>query len=213
MNKEDNTIETEFIYEDEIEEEDHDKDEALVIKPSPNYFKTLCCTQLAILIVAVIWGFFRKIFWWNSIKFDLSLILGAGLALIFLTLSSIFFVYRKNLKFTNMKWIFESIYLPIFGHLKFYQLFVLAILSGFCEEALFRGVMLQECGIILSSILFGALHTGSKKLIFSGFWTAVMGGCLGLLYLYTNNLLSVATAHFLNNMLSFIFIYFYARKS
>ena len=175
-------------------------------------FAYLCKTQLAVLLIALVWGYLRKIFWWQQLKFDSSLFLGVGVAAVFIILSCIMYLFRKSLKFTNMEWMIENMYLPIFGHLKIWQLLILSVLSGFCEEVFFRGVIFKEWGIIISCILFGILHTGKKELLFSGIWITLMGAILCLLYSHTNNLSVTITAHFLNNLATFIAIYFIYKK-
>ena len=202
-----------FIYESEEESlEVYDSYDSQHDEPTLNYFSILCVTQLVILAIAVIWGFFRKIFWWNNLKLDSSIFWGIGLAIVFILLSSLMYIFRKRLSFTNLEWIFETLYLPVFGSLKIHQFLILALLSGFCEEALFRGILVKECGVIVSSIIFGCLHTGNKKLIFSAIWITAMGACLGFLYIHTDNLLVTVTAHFINNLVSFIGVSLLARK-
>ncbi len=203
MDQKDRIEETQFIYEDEGYTEIEEDSTMIHVLPG-NYFKLLCFTQLAIVLIAFIWGWFRKIFWWNSIVFDKTVVWGAGLAAVLIFFSTILYIFRKYLKFTNIEWIVECLYIPVFGNLKIWQLVVLAVLSGFCEEALFRGVLMKESGPVISSILFGILHTGNKKLIFSGIWITMMGIALCFSFSNTGNLLVPMTAHFLNNMVSFI---------
>ena len=61
----DETLEN--IYENEEEEE-------LIQVSNKNLFPNICAIQLVALIIAIIWGYFGKIFWWNTIKFDILLL-------------------------------------------------------------------------------------------------------------------------------------------
>ena len=78
-------------------------------------------------------------------------------------------------------------------------------ISPICEELLFRGVFLNRLkiivptsfAIIITSILFGALHSYGS--IISAF---IFGICMCIIYLKTRNILTCILAHFLNNLLA-----------
>ena len=82
--------------------------------------------------------------------------------------------------------------------------------SPICEELLFRGVFLNRLklivptsfAIIISSILFGALHSYGN--IISAF---VFGVCMCIIYLKTKNILTCILAHFINNLLAELFVH------
>ena len=82
--------------------------------------------------------------------------------------------------------------------------------SPVCEELLFRGVFLNRLklivptsfAIIISSILFGALHSYGN--IISAF---VFGVCMCIIYLKTKNILTCILAHFINNLLAELFVH------
>ena len=82
--------------------------------------------------------------------------------------------------------------------------------SPICEELLFRGVILNRLklivptsfAIIISSILFGALHSYGN--IISAF---VFGVCMCIIYLKTKNILTCILAHFINNLLAELFVH------
>ena len=167
-------------------------------------FFNICITQLIALVIAVIWGYFGKIFWWNQIFFDFSIINSLYIVTGLFVFNAIFYIFRKQLKFMHYDWLIKSIYIPIFGKFNIWQCILLSILSGFCEEALFRGVMSVAWGLIISSIVFGLLHLGDKRLIFSGIWIAIIGFCFAYVYKITGNLGISIVAHFLNNFLCFI---------
>lgn len=77
------------------------------------------------------------------------------------------------------------------------------IVSPISEELIFRGVFLNRLklvvptafAILISSLLFGALHS------FGGMISAVIFGiCMAILYLKTENICVPILAHFLNNL-------------
>lgn len=84
------------------------------------------------------------------------------------------------------------------------------ILAPIVEELIFRGVILRKLAgmsgitvaILLSSILFGLGH--SLGGIFSAF---LFGICMSILYIKSDNIFIPIFAHFLNNLISFLFIY------
>lgn len=86
----------------------------------------------------------------------------------------------------------------------FVNVFIIAVLPAICEELCFRGALQRiiiHCsknawlGIIITSILFSALH-----LQFQGFLPRMfLGVVLGALYWYSGSLWTSILAHFVNN--------------
>ena len=83
-------------------------------------------------------------------------------------------------------------------------------ISPICEELLFRGVFLNRLklivptsfAIVISSILFGALHSYGSIIS-----AAVFGVCMCIIYLKTKNVLTCILAHFINNLLAELFVH------
>jgi membrane protease YdiL (CAAX protease family) len=72
----------------------------------------------------------------------------------------------------------------------------LAALSGFAEEAFFRGALQPRVGWLAASLLFGFAHLAPSRTLLP--WTGfaiVAGGILGGLYAATGNLLAPVLAH------------------
>jgi len=83
----------------------------------------------------------------------------------------------------------------------------LGIFPGISEEFLFRGVALPSIGmngtgLLITSIIFGALHMSSWRQLPYTLWAGIVGLCFGGLTLITHNLLPVIIAHSLTNALS-----------
>lgn len=92
--------------------------------------------------------------------------------------------------------------IPLLADLKWMDLFVLAGVSGFCEEIFFRGVVQAQFGIWATSIAFGFFHDPSFKHVSYSIIAFLAGLALGSLYLYTNNLWAPITAHIVHNLIS-----------
>ena len=83
----------------------------------------------------------------------------------------------------------------------------LGLLPGLSEEMLFRGVALPALGmngiaLIITSVIFGALHMASAKHLSYTVWAIAVGMMLGAVTMYTGNLLSAIIAHVLTNSIS-----------
>ena len=90
---------------------------------------------------------------------------------------------------------------PIAKSLRGSDITWLALLSGFSEELFFRGAMQPVLGLWLTSVLFGALHTGPKRVFFAWtVWAFVMGLLFGWIYDFTGVLWGPVFAHvFINH--------------
>jgi membrane protease YdiL (CAAX protease family) len=98
------------------------------------------------------------------------------------------------------------------------NVFFMAIVPAFCEELLFRGTfqpLLSEtlrsshAGIWITAIIFSSIH-----LQFFGFIPRlILGLVFGYLFYWTGNLWYSIIAHFINNFVSVIVVYFYGWKT
>ena len=84
----------------------------------------------------------------------------------------------------------------------FLQLFLVAVLPGFCEEFLHRGIVLQgtkhmgfKKSILISSILFALMHYNVEQV----FYAFVIGLILGFVSVVAKNIYPVIIIHFINN--------------
>ena len=88
----------------------------------------------------------------------------------------------------------------LLGQLTSGQILVLALLSGFGEEILFRGVIHAHLGLWMTALLFGAFHFPYRRLMLP--WSCfalLMGVVLGLLTTGFNSLWPAILLHFLIN--------------
>lgn len=122
----------------------------------------------------------------------------------------LFLLFSKNLKGKVLKWVQEQtesiqFMLPITMKERLLFVFV-AFTAGFCEEVIFRGVMLYVFEhlpiyfspimmIIIAGVLFGIVHAyqGWKGIMVTGY----LGGILFYIYIATGNLWICILIHFL----------------
>lgn len=88
-----------------------------------------------------------------------------------------------------------------------------AILPGFCEEFLHRGIMLLSAKkrtnpkfcLIISSLLFGLVHMNIGQF----FYAAILGALMGYVALCADSIYPSMIIHFMNNFLGTYFFYGY----
>jgi membrane protease YdiL (CAAX protease family) len=96
-----------------------------------------------------------------------------------------------------MRRVWDRVLLPFSGGLGTRDIVVIALLSGITEELFFRGVLLPELGLALSSLCFGALHALCAVYFV---WAALVGAGLGALALATGSLVTPIAAHAIYNL-------------
>lgn len=72
---------------------------------------------------------------------------------------------------------------------------MVALASGIGEELFFRGLLQPQIGLLLSSIVFGAVHIGGRRLWPWAVFAAAIGLVLGLLFEAFGTLLGPVVAH------------------
>src|SRR5262245_8057503 len=89
------------------------------------------------------------------------------------------------------------------GPLTLRECVVLALLSGFAEEAFFRGALQPRVGWLGASLLFGLAHWVPRRALWPWAGFAVFaGGLLGGLFAATGNLAAPITAHAMINAIN-----------
>jgi len=87
------------------------------------------------------------------------------------------------------------------------ELVLLAAASAFGEEVFFRGAMLDDCGVWVSSIVFALIHISPRASLWP--WTAsafALGLALASITLVTGNLAAALVAHFVINLQNLAYI-------
>lgn len=85
---------------------------------------------------------------------------------------------------------------PIIDPLSSPEVLLLAISSGCAEELFFRGAMQPVVGLVATSVVFGIIHTGPKRVFLAwSLWAGLMGLLFGLIFELTGVLLGPVLAH------------------
>ena len=167
--------------------------------------------EVILLIIGGIWMLIRGI----KVNIDFTpeaFMLGIVMGIIVLFSSAVFYIidhYFFNLK---MKKLIENVIYPAFSKVTVPEILLIAVLSGFCEEFFFRGILVPEMGIIVSCAIFGILHTPSKDAWFMGLWSTLVGIFFAVLYIKTGNLFVPIVAHAFNNLVAITYIRFAHEK-
>ncbi len=84
----------------------------------------------------------------------------------------------------------------LLGRLTPIQVAAVALASGIGEEMLFRGWLMHETGLLVSSIIFGVVHfPPNRQWFYWPFFAFAMGLVLGWLYLWSGSLLFPILLH------------------
>ena len=76
------------------------------------------------------------------------------------------------------------------------DLVLVSIFSGIGEEAFFRGALMQEFGLVISSLLFGLAHIGpDRRYLVWTLWAVLAGFVFGALFEVSEGLLAPIVAH------------------
>lgn len=161
-----------------------------------------------LLLTATFWSQFASIQLAPSLLVDTGQMLvgaGAGLAMAVISLS-MFYLGKTIAPLRNLREVIVEQIAPIFANVRLADVFVVAVVSGFCEEILFRGVMQQQFGLLPTSLIFGLFHCPSFKHLSYGLWAFTAGFVLGWLYIATGNLWVPIVAHAVSNAVSLMFL-------
>ena len=113
------------------------------------------------------------------------------------------------LRSTPMRRVWDGVLLPFAATLGPRDVVVVALLSGFTEELFFRGVLLPETGIVLSSLCFGALHALCATYFV---WATVIGAGFSALALASGSLVTPILAHATYNLGALLILQRSARR-
>jgi uncharacterized protein len=167
--------------------------------------------EFGLFILAVLWIIIRRIPVWSNIRITWeALILGIIAGILILAGGIIFYALDKALFDGIVRKTMETRVYPMFSNINPQGILVVALMSGICEELFFRGVLFTEFGIVVSSVIFGLLHTPGKKVWPLGLWTAFIGMIMALLYKATGNLFVPMVAHTFNNLVAISYVRYLA---
>jgi len=94
----------------------------------------------------------------------------------------------------------SDLILEMMGNPSISESLMLAALSGFAEELLFRGLLLPYLGLTASTLLFGMVHFIPRDGLWPwSLWALAAGFVFGVLALHTGGLLAPILVHFMVN--------------
>jgi membrane protease YdiL (CAAX protease family) len=163
-------------------------------------FSAGCLFELALLVIAILWGWLFH----RPALLDLHWSLNAALIGIVAAIPPfVFFLWTLDSSihvFSKHKQLMDSLLRPLFGNWSIVQLAIISLCAGISEEAFFRGAVQGSLvdrvnvllAVVLASALFGAFHllTWTYAII-----AAFIGAYLGLLWIWTGNLLTPMITH------------------
>lgn len=173
-------------------------------------FSTCCLLELALLNVAVLWsGIYHR-----PTLMDLHWSLKcAWIGFVAAVPPFAFFIWTLNSKlqlFHHHRNLLESLLRPLFGKWSIPQLMAISLIAGLSEEAFFRGAVQgslavrvgMNVALVMASLLFGAFHliTWTYAII-----AAFIGAYLGLLWIWTGNLLAPMITHAVYDFLALVY--------
>ena len=161
-------------------------------------------TRLVVLFYAMMFGLAAAVAWWRAYLpgwfashtplQDLGLGVSTGLVVVAIS--------QCGMRFRAMRALTSEVASLLEG-LTLRQAILFALLSGFGDEALFRGTLQTEFGLVVATLLFAALHIGPRKSYL--WWTLfalIVGLGMGLMYAWRGNLLAPIAAHATINALN-----------
>jgi membrane protease YdiL (CAAX protease family) len=175
-----------------------------------------CLFELALLVFAVLWGWLFH----RSALLDLHWSLTSALIGSVATIPPfLFFFWSLNSGqhvCSRHKQLMESLLRPILGNWSVLQLFAISLVAGISEEAFFRGAIQgslsdrvgMSLALVLASLLFGAAHliTWTYAII-----AALIGAYLGLLWIWTGNLLTPMVTHAVYDFAALVYFFRFRR--
>jgi len=181
--------------------------------PSPTRITTLALVVYAPLAVgALAWAWVAGgRFAWSlespwlvapyAARLALSLALGFALALVVVSMTPRLVERTEWARTLHLE--LQKVIAPLSSR----EITLLALASGFAEELFFRGALQPVVGLLIASVLFGALHVGPRPVFFA--WTAwafMMGLLFGLIFELTGVLWGPILAHVWINQRNMTFI-------
>ncbi len=135
--------------------------------------------------------------------------IAAGLAIAFVGFSLLWlskFSKFKVLQFEPFHKILYDELAPMFRYSTAIDLVAIAMVSGFCEEVLFRGVMQVQWGLMWSSLIFGLMHCPNPRYLHYAAWATFAGLVFGYLKDFSGSMWVPIIAHIVNNAIGLFYL-------
>jgi membrane protease YdiL (CAAX protease family) len=148
--------------------------------------------SLALILLSIVWAHVRGLPLAAALEPTPS-----AMALGVLTGAALWGTIPILLRAPTMQRVWTEILRPFSATLAPRDVVTIAALSGVTEELFFRGILLPEMGLTLSSICFGALHA-LCAVYFA--WATAVGALMGALALGSGSLVAPILAHATYNL-------------
>ncbi|MBS2008689.1 MAG: CPBP family intramembrane metalloprotease [Cyanobacteria bacterium SZAS TMP-1] len=164
--------------------------------------------EIFVLVLATGWIFLAKLDLKPLLHCNTRAVIAGISAALLVTLLNLAILRLANkyaARFYLLKSMKDLIYkqmLPLMGHLTFADSIFIAIISGFCEEVFFRGVLQSQCGLVPAACAFGLAHLPRIYYFPYALWATYVGLLMGFLLIATDSLYSPIIAHALINFAS-----------
>lgn len=164
--------------------------------------------EAALLLLATIWSQLSQINLALNMVPDFKYLAGGAAAgVVMASVGLSFFWLGKTINlFSQIREIVYKYLMPLFAEMRWFDLVLLAVLSGFCEEVFFRGVVQPQFGLFVTALVFGLFHDPTFRHISYSLMAFIAGLFLGWLYMITGNLWVPITAHIVHNLISLFFL-------
>ena len=163
--------------------------------------KVVVLIEFSVIVLTFILSYFFKIDILSKIIITVDNTLIALVATLILLISNIIAVFVLPKYITLLKSLREAYdeVSALVVEADIPSIIAIALISGFAEELLFRGILQPLLGIVFASLIFGFLHVGNKKLLSYGIYAVFIGYYLGSLLIFTGSLWPPILVHILNN--------------
>lgn len=98
----------------------------------------------------------------------------------------------------------------VFSQARILDLVAISLIAGIAEEALFRGVIQAQLGILPASIFFGLAHLITPAY---AVMAAIMGIYIGILFQVFDSLLISMQLHFIYDLFALLYLRYHARAA
>lgn len=143
--------------------------------------------SLALAVVSLAWGAWRDLPFGTLLVPTPGRVLGGALAG-----AALWSTIPLLLRSPGMRRIWHDVLCPFAATLSTRDVVTVAALSGLTEELFFRGVLLPETGVVVSSLCFGALHALTATYFA---WATAVGAGMSALTLASDSLVVPIVAH------------------
>ena len=171
--------------------------------------------EAGLLLAAAAWINLGHVALLEKFQFSAQAILwGLAAALLSTSVSLFCIVLGKRLSFlAELRKMNDEFLGPLVAMLSTLDILFLSVLSGFCEEVFFRGLMQQQIGLIPAAIIFGLFHDPVLKQKAYLLLAVLAGILLGYVYQYTGNIWSCITAHIVHNLVAMLALRYFYNKN